>query len=810
MIGQLPMVSIITERNDIARSSANLQETQLNIGNVNVGSFGKVFERAVDGHIYAQPLYLPGVNIGGRGPRDVVYVATMHNSVYAFDAHDPAAGAPYWHRSLEPSCALPDGNIGFACGVYHDIAVEIGIVSTPVIDVAAGSMFVVTFTRIGTPGSLNANYRHWLHKLDITTGADLAGSPIQIHASFPNSHGAVQFDSKCQNQRSSLLLTGGVLYLGFGSYCDSGPYHGWIIGYSAATLQPTGAFCVTPNGSEAGVWQAGTGLAADEGGNVYFLTGNGSFDQNKSNFGDCLIKLSPQLGLLDWFSPFNNQTLSVKDADLGSAGVVLLPNSDLLVGGGKEGRLYLIDRQHLGHFNPAGDTQIPQSFQATGVPDAAGHAPPAATHHIHGSAAYWDAADGARIYVWGENDWLRAYRFDGSRFVTVPGAAEINFKTTLPETAVGGPALASDGVRLGLAWTGGDPGRHVNFEASADGSNFAGKIMLNERSVDGPALTFGNGTWHIGWAGTDAQRHLNIISSADGAQWVSKVTLNETSPFGPALAFGNGRLFLAWTDQHNSLNVMSSADGVHWSGKVTLTDTSTRGPGLSFINGRLYLLWQSPPPTRSLNIMESADGITFTGKVILADNSDFHPSLIDIGQFCLAWTGRDTAQSLNTLTGTATHGLGDKRTSRDTARGAPSLATLGPTTFLGWTGTDGDPAGHVNVAHVLGQPLPTTSPMLASMGMPGGMLSISANGSEAGSGIVWASLPLQGNANQQVVPGILRAFNAQNVAQELWNSHQNAARDEVGNFAKFCPPTVADGKVYLGTFSGKLNVYGHL
>jgi len=802
------MVSIITERNDIGRVSANLQETQLDTSNVNVGSFGKVFERAFDGHIYAQPLYLPGVNILGGGPRDVVYVATMHNSVYAFDAHDPAVRNPYWHRSLEPSCALPDGNIGFACGVYHDIAVEIGIVSTPVIDLTAGSMFVVTFTRIGSPGSLNANYQHWLHKLDITTGADLAGSPVQIHASFLNSNGAVQFDSKCHNQRSSLLLTGGILYIGFASYCDSGPYHGWIVGYSAATLQSAGAFCVTPNGAEGGVWQAGTGLAADEGGNLYFLTGNGSFDQNNSNFGDCLIKLSPQLGLLDWFSPFNNQALSRQDADLGSGGVVLLPNTNLLVGGGKEGRLYLIDRENLGHFNPVGDTQIPQSFQATGVRNMVDNAPPAATHHIHGSPAYWDAADGARVYVWGENDWLRAYRFDGARFPIVPGAAEINFKTTLPETAVGGPALASDGVRLGLAWTGGDTGQHVNFETSADGSNFSGKIVLNEMSVDGPALTFGNGTWFIGWTGTDPQRHVNVISSVNGAQWINKVILNETSPFGPALAFGNGLLFLSWTDIHNSLNVMSSADGVHWSSKVTLTDMSASGPGLSFVNGRLYLLWQGGDPNRSLNIMESANGTTFINKVVLSNSSNFHPSLIDIGQFCLAWTGRDAAQSLNTLAGVTTHGLSNKRTFGDTARGAPSLAKLGSTTFLGWTGND--PAGHVNVTHILGQPLPTTSPMLAPMGMPGGMLSISANGSEAGSGIVWASLPLQGDANQHVVPGILRAFDAENVARELWNSHQNAGRDEVGNFAKFCPPTVADGKVYLGTFSGKLNVYGHL
>ena len=242
------MVSIITERNDIGRTAANLQETQLNTGNVNSGSFGKLFERAVDGHIYAQPLYLPGVNIPGPTPRDVVYVATMHNSVYAFDAHDPAIGAPYWHRPLEPSCALPDGNIGFNCGVYHDIAVEIGIVSIPAIDVGAGSVFVVTFTRNGQPGSFNATYQHWLHKLDIADRRGTCRQPCPDPRLRPEGSGNVVFDSKCQNQRPSLLLLGGVLYIGFASYCDSGPYHGWIIGYNAATLQPAGAFCVTPNG----------------------------------------------------------------------------------------------------------------------------------------------------------------------------------------------------------------------------------------------------------------------------------------------------------------------------------------------------------------------------------------------------------------------------------------------------------------------------------------------------------------------------------------------------------------------------------
>jgi hypothetical protein len=470
----------------------------------------------------------------------------------------------------------------------------------------------------------------------------------------------------------------------------------------------------------------------------------------------------------------------------------------------------VIDRGNLGHFNPVGDTQIPQSFQATGTPDSAGTAAPNNTHHIHGAPVYWEGADGARVYIWGENDWLRAYHFDGQQFPTIPGAAEINFKTVLAETAVGGPALASDGTRLGLAWTGTDAQAHVNFETSVDGSSFSGKIILSETSVAGPGLAFGNGRWFLAWTGMDARRHVNVIASPDGANFGNKVTLNETSPFAPALAFGNGQLFLSWTgtDSNHSLNVMSSIDGINFVNKVTLSETSASGPGLSFINGRLYLLWQGTDANRSLNILESLDGITFTNKLTLSESSDFHPVLSDIGQFCLAWTGRGAAQSLNTLTGPGTHNLANKRTFSDRAAAAPALAKLGLTTFLGWSGTDSP--SHVNVTHVLGQPLPATSTMLASRGMPGGMLSISANGSTAGSGVLWASLPWQGDANQQVVPGILRAFDAQDVGRELWNSRQSIARDDVGNFAKFCPPTVADGKVFLATFSNKLNVYGLL
>jgi hypothetical protein len=803
------MVQIVTQHNDISRTGANLHETRLTTRNLRVGTFGKLFHRRVDGHIYAQPLYMPGLEMPGHGTRNVVFVATMHNSVYAFDADQPSAAAPLWHRSLEPSSSLPDTNIGFNCGRYADIAVEIGILSTPVIDPTAGTIYLVTFTRVGAPGSLSAHYQHWLHGLNITTGAERPGSPRQISATINTNRGTLTFDSKCQNQRPGLLLTGGRLYVAFASYCDSGPYHGWVLGYDPSNLQPAGAFSVSPNGDRGGVWQAGAGLTADSRHDIYFVTGNGAFDANLRSFGDCLVKLDANLSLTDWFSPFNNQALSSADNDLGSSGVLLLPGTNLLVTGGKEGRLYLINRSSLGHFNPAGDTQIVQSFQAIGLPNAAGvPAPPNTTHHIHGSPVHWRGPGGDHVYVWGENDWLRAYHFDGHRFSTIPGASEINFKSILNETAIGAPALGANGGRLGVAWTGTDREHHLNFETSLDGHTFGGKVTLIETSIDGPGLAFGSGKWFMAWTGTDPDHHVNVIASADGVNFSNKVTLNETSPFGPALAFGNGRLFLAWVGTDAKLNLLSSVDGNNFFNKVTLVDNSASAPGLSFIDGRLYLLWRGTDPNHSLNIMESPDGVTFGNKVVLADSSDFHPTLIKFGQLCLAWTGRDAARSLNTLTGATTNSLANKRTFGDQSAAAPALVNVGASAYLGWSGTD--TPSHLNLSHVLGEPLPATSNMLAPLGMPGGMLSVSANGSTAGTGILWASLPFQGDANQHVVPGILRAFDAADVRTEVWNSKQNATRDDVGNFAKFCCPTVADGKVYLGTFSGYLAVYGLL
>jgi hypothetical protein len=327
--------------------------------------------------------------------------------------------------------------------------------------------------------------------------------------------------------------------------------------------------------------------------------------------------------------------------------------------------------------------------------------------------------------------------------------------------------------------------------------------------VDGLGSAVDTARGYVAWTGTDIGHHLNVMSTTDAVTFANKVTLAETSPFGPALAFGDGRLFLAWagSDNENSLNVMSSTDGVTFVNKVTLTETTASAPSLSFLDGTLYLLWRGRDPHQVLNIMSSTDGVSFTNKVTLGESSDFPPALTGYrGQMCLAWTGRD--RRLNVMTGSSVAALTNKHTLGETAHSGPSLAVFEGQILLSWMGTDA-PA-HLNIANLQGQPQAVTSQILASPGMPGAMLSVSSHGVRPGTGILWASLPKSGDASHDVVAGILRAFDAADVTHELWNSEQNPGRDSVGNFAKFCPPTIADGKVFLGTFSRELRVYGLL
>ncbi|WP_049716198.1 hypothetical protein [Streptomyces caatingaensis] len=435
-------VPVTTQHNDNRRTGANLRETALSPATVGPDTFGLLFSRAVDGHVYAQPLYLPGLELPGRVVRNVVYVATMHNSVYAFDADDPAASAPLWHASLGPSAPLPDPAIGPRG--YRDIAVEVGIVGTPVVDRERGVLYAVAFTKESD------GHHHTLHALDVRTGREVLGGPVRIAATVRGGgdgsvDGRITFTSNRQLQRAALTLANGRVYTAFASYGDQGPYHGWVFGHDAGTLRRTGVFVTTPGTGLGGVWQAGQGLAVDDEGDLYCVTGNGGFRADGSELGDCVVRLRPDLTVADWFSPFDNAALDAADADLGSAGPLLVPGTRLLLCGGKAGKFYLLDTRALGHFHPGSDSQIVQSFQVAG--------PDGLRHHIHGGAVHWSPRGGSWVYVWPENAFLRAYRFAGGRLVTAP----VSTSTTVDPTGVPGGSPGMPGGFLSVSAHGCDP-----------------------------------------------------------------------------------------------------------------------------------------------------------------------------------------------------------------------------------------------------------------------------------------------------------------------------------------------------------------
>src|SRR6476620_9076370 len=367
-------VRVITYRNNLARSGENLEETILTPANVNAAQFGKLLSLPVDGHVYGQPLYMPTVTIPGKGPQNVVLVATEHNSVYAFDA-DSSSGVndhPLWQVSLTDT-ARNETTVSAQDVNCSTIAPELGITGTPVIDPSTNTLYVVALTK------RDAQFFHRLHALDIATGAERPGSPVVIEATVPGVGGdlfspsPVPFLPYYHKNRAGLLLLNGVIYTGWASHCDSRSYHGWIIAFDAKDLHRVSVFNATPNANRGAFWMGGAAPAADAEGNIFAVSGNGTFDGNTNgvDLGDSVIKLSsPGLVVVDYFTPFNQFRLDTADIDLGSSGAVLLPDivgsaahPRLLVSAGKEGRIYLLDRDQMGHFNADGDSQIVQSIE---------------------------------------------------------------------------------------------------------------------------------------------------------------------------------------------------------------------------------------------------------------------------------------------------------------------------------------------------------------------------------------------------------------------------------------------------------------
>ena len=394
-------VAVTTHHNDNSRTGQNLNETVLNTSNVNVNGFGKLFSRIVDGQIYAQPLYVPNLNIGGQ-TRNVVYVATANNSVYAFDADDPTASAPLWQI-----------NLGSPVQSKAGVPVCRRINSTPVIDTSTNTMYVVPKSE-----DASGNYYFYIHALDIIAGMEKFGGPVQITGQVPGSGlgsigGYVSFIAADENQRPGLLLQNGTVYMGFGSVCEISPWHGWLFGYNAATLQQVAIYNTTPNGSFGGIWGGGQGLVGDSNNNIYFMTGNGTFDANTAggDYGDSFVKLSTATGVsvLDYFTPDTQAYLSSVDMDLGSGGPMALPGTSLIVGTGKDGEFRVVDTNNMGQYNSTFDNDV-QEFKGTaGV--------------FMGGPAYWNSPNfGPLVYIWSGGDYLKAYQFVNGKFKTSPGS----------------------------------------------------------------------------------------------------------------------------------------------------------------------------------------------------------------------------------------------------------------------------------------------------------------------------------------------------------------------------------------------------
>ncbi len=434
---------VTTFHDDNARDGVNAQETALTLSSVNSTGFGKIGFDTVDGLVDAEPLFLGGLNAGGQ-TRNVLFVATEHDSVYAFDAD---TGAQIWKTSVLGSSETTSDNHG-----CDQVTPEIGITSTPVIDRKAGVNGTIFL--VGMSKDAGGAYHQRLHALDVTTGAELAGSPTEIAATYPgtgdgSSNGSVIFDPGQYKERAALLLLNGNVYLAFSSHCDRRPYTGWVMAYGESTLQQTQILNLTPNGSEGSVWMSGDGMAADSSGNIFTLVANGTIDtkQNAGGFpasgdyGNALLKISSAgtLAVADYFETYNTVSESAADADLGSGGEVLLPDQTdaqgvvhhLIVGGGKDNNFYVADRDNLGKFN-AGSTNsnVWQELVGTGS--------------MFSTPAFFNGV----LYLGTVSSPLRAYPMTNAKLASNP-STQTAVSFAYPGTS---PAVSANGTLDAIVW----------------------------------------------------------------------------------------------------------------------------------------------------------------------------------------------------------------------------------------------------------------------------------------------------------------------------------------------------------------------
>jgi hypothetical protein len=487
----VPSTNVLTYHNDLARTGQNLTETDLTPTNVASDTFGKLTTYAVDGQIYAEPLYVSNLTIPGQGTHNVVFVATEHDSVYAFDAN---GGGTLWHDSfINPAAGV---NVVLSSDVScGQISPELGITATPVIDLTTNTLYVEAMTK--EVSGTSTTYHQRLHALELATGAEKSGGPVDIQASVPGTGdggSTVNFIPKNYKDRDGLVLLNGVVYTSFASHCDITPAHGWVIGYDAQTLAQTSVFCTSPNGQLDTIWGGSGSLAVDADGNLYFETGNGTnTSPSLGNYGEAFLKIATNGGLsvADYFIPANFQSLDSSDRDIGSGAPIVLPDQPgahphLLVGAGKDGRIFLMDRDNMGGLNTPSTAmdlivqELPNNTLSGGSWD---------------TPAYFDGGAAGRWIIYGGNsDRVKAFSLTNGLLSTSPTSQS---PTVLSGNYGATPIISANGTTNGIVWALENAGTHAvlhAYDATNLGSELYNSNQAGTRDQLGAGVKFATPT----------------------------------------------------------------------------------------------------------------------------------------------------------------------------------------------------------------------------------------------------------------------------------------------------------------------------
>ena len=560
--GIFAQTPILTQHYDNARTGQNTSETILTPANVSSAAFGKLFTLTADGYVYAQPLYVPNLAIPGQGTHNVIFIATEHDSIYAYDADN---GARLWFRTFLSNgvTTLSTSDVGNT----QDIHPEMGITGTPAIDPAMTTMYVV----VNTKESAGLIYR--LHALDITTGLDKL-TPVMLSGSVAGTapdgaNGMVPFNVQWENQRPGLLLYNGFLFIGFASHGDNGPWHGWILGYNASTLAQTGIWNTSPNGKGNGIWGAGSGLAADANGSAYVSTGNGDYTvavpapppSTTIDYGDSIVRVSLANGVplpLDYFTPYNQQSLDNSDADVGSGGVMIPPTQggpfpDILIQAGKQGSLYVINRDKMtndgSHYcnGCSSDPEIIQTVSGSGG--------------LWSMPSYWNG----NVYTWGSGNHLQAFALANGRLSTSKTSQSAE-SSGFPGSTV---AISSNGTTNGIVWAVETDAYSSNGSAilrAYDATNVATLLYSSSLAGDtmGPAVKFvvpvvTNGKVYVG-----AQSEVDVFGIINPANQAVPPTFNP-----PAGSYA-GSISVTLSTTTPNANIYYTTDGTAPSTASTL------------------------------------------------------------------------------------------------------------------------------------------------------------------------------------------------------------------------------------------------